>query len=245
MDPAAQPPARSVLVTGGSRGIGRAVTEAFLAAGDQVAVTVRSDPATANVPAGALAVYCDVTSTEQVDAAFSAAEQAHGPVGVVISNAGLTRDQLLVRMADADVLDVLDANLVGAVRVARRAAPSMMRARWGRLIFISSVVGLSGSAGQAPYAAAKAGLVGLARSLARELASRAITANVVAPGPVATDMLAALSEAQRAAIVAQVPAGRVGTPEEVAAVVRFLATAEAGYVTGAVIPVDGGLGMGH
>jgi 3-oxoacyl-[acyl-carrier protein] reductase len=230
-----------VLVTGGNRGIGLAVAQAFLAQGDSVAVTSRSGDG----PDGALAVGCDVTDQAQVDAAFEAIEAAHGPVEVLVANAGITRDTLLLRMSDEDFTATLDTNLTGAFRMARRASRGMLRARWGRLVFVSSVVGLLGSAGQANYAASKAGLVGLARSLARELGSRNITANVVAPGFVDTDMTRVLGEERRAEIVAQVPLGRYATPEEVAAVVRFLASDEAAYITGAVIPVDGGLGMGH
>lgn len=232
---------RSVLVTGGSRGIGRAVAEAFAADGHRVAVTSRGGTG----PEGLLAVACDVTDPAQVDAAFAAVEAAHGPVEVLVANAGITRDTLLLRMSDDDFTTVLDTNLTGAYRVARRAARGMLRARWGRLVFVSSVVGLLGSAGQANYAASKAGLVGLARSLARELGSRSITANVVAPGFVDTDMTRALDEGRRAEIVSAVPLGRYATADEVAAVVRFLASDAAGYVTGAVVPVDGGLGMGH
>ena len=232
---------RVVLVTGGNRGIGLACARAFEALGDRVAVTHRSKPA----PDDLFSVTCDVTSAEQVDAAFGEIEGRWGPVEVLVSNAGLTRDGLLLRMADDAFTDVLDTNLAGAYRVAKRAAGPMLRARAGRMIFISSVVGMLGSAGQANYAAAKAGLVGLARSLARELASRGITANVVAPGPVETDMTAALPDERRAELAAAVPLGRFATPEEIAATVTFLASAEAAYITGAVVPVDGGLGMGH
>jgi 3-oxoacyl-[acyl-carrier protein] reductase len=234
--------ARSVLVTGGNRGIGLAVARAFRAIGDDVAVTHRGSA----VPdEDLLAVRCDVTDADQVDAAFAAAEAEHGPVEIVVSNAGVTRDTLLLRMSEDDWRAVLDTNLVGAFHVAKRAAKSMLRQRRGRMVFLSSVVGLSGSAGQANYAASKAGLVGLARSVARELGSRGITANVVAPGFVETDMTAALPEARRAELLAQIPLGRYATPEEVAAVVTWLAGDGAGYVTGAVVPVDGGLGMGH
>ncbi len=235
------PSGRSVLVTGGNRGIGRAIAEAFVAQGDRVAVTTRNGGA----PDGALDVRCDVTDPEAVEAAFRTVEEAHGPVEVLVANAGITRDQLLLRMAEEDFTTVLDTNLTGAYRVARRAARGMLRARSGRLIFISSVVGLLGSAGQANYAAAKAGLVGLARSLARELGSRSITANVVAPGFVDTDMTAALPADRREQILGQVPLGRLATADEVAGVVRFLAGDAAAYITGAVVPVDGGLGMGH
>jgi 3-oxoacyl-[acyl-carrier protein] reductase len=231
---------RVVLVTGGNRGIGLAIAEAFAAQGDQVAVTSRSGDVD-----GFLTLKCDVTSSEQVDAAFAHLESELGPAEVVVSNAGITRDGLALRMKDVDFTDVLDANLTGAFRVARRAVKPMTRARSGRLIFLSSVVGLSGSAGQVNYASAKAGLVGLARSLAREFASRNITANVVAPGPIATDMLSALPEDRQGELTAVVPLGRLGAPEEVAAAVTFLASPGAAYITGAVLPVDGGLGMGH
>jgi 3-oxoacyl-[acyl-carrier protein] reductase len=233
--------ARSVLVTGGNRGIGLAIARAFVESGDAVAVTSRSGAA----PDGLFAVACDVTETASVDAAFAAVEARNGPVEVLVANAGITKDTLLLRMSEDDWSSVLDTNLTGAFRVAKRASKSMLRARKGRLVFVSSVVGLSGSAGQANYAASKAGLVGLARSLARELGSRSITANVVAPGFVDTDMTAALGDERRAEIVSQVPLGRYASPDEVAKVVRFLASDDAGYITGAVVPVDGGLGMGH
>jgi 3-oxoacyl-[acyl-carrier protein] reductase len=232
---------RSVLVTGGSRGIGLAIAERFAALGDRVAVTYRSSPP----PAGFLGVPCDVTDKEQVDAAFAAVEAEHGPVEVLVSNAGITRDTLLLRMSEDDFTSVVDANLTAAYRVSKRAVQGMLRARRGRIIFVSSVVGLSGSAGQANYAASKAGLIGFARSLARELGSRSITVNVVAPGPVATDMLHALGEDRIASITATVPLGRLATPQEIAGVAAFIASEDASYVTGAVIPVDGGLGMGH
>jgi 3-oxoacyl-[acyl-carrier protein] reductase len=232
---------RSVLVTGGNRGIGLAIARAFSAAGDKVAITYRSG----EPPEGLFGVRCDVTDQAAVEAAFDSVESQQGPVEVLVANAGITRDKLLLRMAEDDFTVVLDTNLTGSYRVAKRAARSMLRARRGRLIFISSVVGLLGSAGQANYAASKAGLVGLARSLARELGSRNITANVVAPGFVSTDMTEALPEERRSEILAQVPLGRYATADEVAAVVRFLAGEDAAYITGAVVPVDGGLGMGH
>lgn len=231
---------RVVLVTGGNRGLGLACAQAFAARGDRVAVTSRSGPVD-----GFLTVKCDVTSTEEVDAAFKEVEEQLGAVEVVVANAGVTRDGLSVKMTDEAFMSVIDTNLTGAFRVARRAIPKMMRARTGRLIFISSVAGLSGSAGQVNYASSKAGLVGLARSIARELASRNITANVVAPGPITSDMTGALPEARVAELTATVPLGRMGTPDEVAAAVTFLASPEAAYITGAVLPVDGGLGMGH
>ena len=232
---------RTVLVTGGSRGIGLAVARRFAADGDNVAVTYNSSPP----PDGLFGVQCDVTSTAQVDAAFTAIEEKFGPVNVLVSNAGITKDMLLLRMGEADFASVIDANLTGAYRVAKRATQGMLRARAGRIIFVSSVVGLYGSAGQANYAASKAGLVGLARSLARELGSRSITVNVVAPGPVETDMTAALAEKRLAELAAAVPLGRMAKPEEIAGTIAFLASPDAAYITGAVIPVDGGLGMGH
>jgi beta-ketoacyl ACP reductase len=232
---------RSVLVTGGNRGIGLAIAQAFQAMGDKVAVTHRGS----EVPDGLLGVRCDVTDAEQVDEAFAAAELEHGPVEVLVSNAGVTRDTLLLRMSEDDWRTVVDTNLAGAFHVAKRAAKSMLRQRRGRMVFVSSVVGLTGSAGQVNYAASKAGLVGLARSIARELGSRSITANVVAPGFVETDMTAALPDERRAELLGQIPLARYATPEEVAGVVTWLAGDDAAYVTGAVIPVDGGLGMGH
>jgi 3-oxoacyl-[acyl-carrier protein] reductase len=239
--PESERPARSVLITGGNRGIGLAIARAFAEAGDAVTVTSRAGTA----PDGLFAVACDVTDQDSVDTAFAAAEERNGPVQILVANAGITQDTLVLRMSDDDWDRVLETNLTGAFRVARRASRSMLRGRWGRLLFVSSVVGLSGSAGQVNYAASKAGLVGLARSLARELGSRAITANVVAPGFVDTDMTAALGDARREEILAQVPLARYATTDEVAAVVRFLASDEAAYITGAVVPVDGGLGMGH
>ena len=232
---------RSVLVTGGNRGIGLAIARAFAEMGDKVAITYR----TGEPPEDLFGARCDVTDQSAVDAAFDAVEAQHGPVEVLVANAGITRDTLLLRMSENDFTSVLDTNLTGAYRVAKRAARSMLRARRGRLIFISSVVGLLGSAGQANYAASKAGLVGLARSLARELGSRSITANVVAPGFVMTDLTDALPEERRAEIIAQVPLGRYASAAEVAGVVRFLASDDAAYITGAVVPVDGGLGMGY
>jgi len=232
---------RIVLVTGGNRGIGRAIAQKFLANGDTVVVTSR----TGEEIAGVHVVKCDVSDTASVDAAFDHIEATWGPVEVAVANAGITRDGLIMRMSDDDIDDVLNTNLVGAIRIARRASRSMMKARTGRLIFMSSVVGLMGSAGQVNYAASKAGLVGAARSLARELGSRGITSNVIAPGFVETDMTAELSEDRKNEIVGNVPLGRYATPDEVANVAVFLASPEAGYITGAVIPVDGGLGMGH
>jgi 3-oxoacyl-[acyl-carrier protein] reductase len=232
---------RTVLVTGGSRGIGLACAQRFAALGDNVVITYNSSPP----PEGFAAVKCDVTSVAEVDAAFAFAEERFGPVQVLVSNAGLTRDGLLLRMSEESFTSVVDANLTAAYRVAKRATQGMLRARAGRIIFMSSVVGLLGSAGQANYAASKAGLVGLARSLARELGSRSITVNVVAPGPVATDMTAALGDKRIEELVAAVPLGRMATTDEIAGVVAFLASDDAAYITGAVVPVDGGLGMGH
>ncbi|HEY6933958.1 MAG TPA: beta-ketoacyl-ACP reductase [Marmoricola sp.] len=232
---------RSVLVTGGNRGIGRAIAQAFVALGDQVAVTSRSGDA----PEGAFAVHCEVTDPTSVDEAFAAVEERHGPVEVLVANAGITRDTLLLRMSEDDWSSVLETNLGGSWRVAKRAAKGMLRLRRGRIVFISSVVGLLGSPGQVNYAASKSGLVGMARSIARELGGRSITANVVAPGFIETDMTAVLPAEQQAAYREQIPLGRMGTSEEVADAVTWLASERAGYVTGAVIPVDGGLGMGH
>ncbi|HWC21826.1 MAG TPA: beta-ketoacyl-ACP reductase [Flexivirga sp.] len=232
-----------VLVTGGNRGIGRAIAEAFVAAGDDVVVTSRSG---SDGPEGATTVACDVTDTASVDAAFTAAEEHFGgPVEVVVANAGITHDTLLMRMTDDDFDSVLETNLTGAFRCARRATKGMIRRKGGRIIFVSSVVGLLGGPGQVNYAASKAGLVGMARSIARELGKKAITANVVAPGFIDTDMTRALPEAQRTAYVDSIPAARFAQPDEVAQVVRFLASDAAAYINGAVIPVDGGLGMGH
>lgn len=232
---------RSVLVTGGNRGIGLAVARAFAAAGDRVAITYRSG----EPPEGLVGVRCDVTDPASVDTAFSEVESAHGPVEVLVANAGITRDQLVLRMSEDDFSAVVDTNLAGSWRVAKRASKGMLRMRRGRVVFISSVVALLGSAGQSNYAASKAGLVGLARSLARELGSRGITFNVVAPGFVETDMTADLEKDLQDRYKSQIPLGRFCTVDEVAGVVRFLASDEAAYVTGAVVPVDGGLGMGH
>ncbi|MFC5729881.1 MULTISPECIES: 3-oxoacyl-ACP reductase FabG [Nocardioides] len=232
---------RSVLVTGGNRGIGRAIAEAFIAEGDHVAVTTRSGGA----PQGALELKADVTDGESILAAFAAAEDAHGPVEVLVANAGITADTLLLRMSDDDWSSVIDTNLTGTFRLVRRAAKGMLRLKRGRIILISSVVGLSGSPGQVNYAASKSGLVGMARSLARELGPRSITANVVAPGYIDTDMTAVLSDEQKEGIRSQVPLARYGSAAEVAGAVVWLASPAAAYVTGAVIPVDGGLGMGH
>ena len=232
---------RVVLITGGSMGIGLACAKAFAALGDQVAITYNSSPP----PPEFFGVKCDVTDTAQVDAAFAAVEEHFGTVEVLVSNAGITKDTLLLRMKEADFTEVIDANLTAAFRVVKRATPGMLKARSGRIILMSSVVGLLGSAGQANYSASKAGLVGFARSLARELGSRSITVNVVAPGPVETDMTAALTAEQLQTITSSVPLQRMATPEEVAGVVAFLASQPAAYITGAVIPVDGGLGMGH
>jgi len=232
---------RVVLITGGSRGIGLATAQRFAALGDKVAITYNT-----SAPSGDfLAVQCDVTKQEDVDRTFAEVEEKLGPVEVLVSNAGITRDGLLLRMKEQDFAEVLDANLTGAFRVSKRATQTMLRARKGRIILVSSVVGLSGQAGQANYAASKAGLVGFARSLARELGSRSITVNVVAPGPVDTDMTRALGEEKLQAFSALVPLGRIATTDEIAGVITFLASADAAYITGAVIPVDGGLGMGH
>lgn len=232
---------RVVLVTGGSRGIGLATARRFAALGDKVAVTYNTTPPSEDF----MGVQCDVTKQADVDRAFDEVEKQLGPVEVLVSNAGITRDGLLLRMKEADFADVVDANLTGAFRVSKRASQSMLRARKGRIILVSSVVGLLGQAGQANYAASKAGLVGFARSLARELGSRSITINIVAPGPVDTDMTRALGAEKLAAIADLVPLGRVATADEVAGVITFLASDDAAYITGAVVPVDGGLGMGH
>ncbi len=232
---------RTVLVTGGNRGIGYAIAEEFIAQGHRVAVTARSGEG----PAGSLTVRADVTDSESVDRAFAEIEEKLGPVEVVVANAGITRDTLLMRMSDEDFEQVIDTNLTGAFRVVKRASKGMLKARFGRVVLISSVVGLFGGAGQVNYSASKAGLVGMARSLTRELGARGITANVVAPGFIETDMTDALPETQQAEYKKSIPAGRFAAPAEVAKVVAWLAGDDAAYISGAVIPVDGGLGMGH
>ena len=232
---------RTVLVTGGNRGIGRAVAERLHSDGHRVAVTHRGSGA----PDGLFGVQCDVTDPASVDSAFTAVEAEFGPVEVVVSNAGITEDTLLMRMKDEQFTSVVDANLAGAFRVAKRASRGMLRAKFGRLIFIGSVVGQSGTAGQVNYASSKAGLIGMARSLTRELGSRNITANVVAPGFIDTDMTSALDDKTQEQAIAAIPLGRKGSADDVAGVVSFLAGDDAGYISGAVIPVDGGMGMGH
>ncbi|MEU8658213.1 3-oxoacyl-ACP reductase FabG [Actinoplanes philippinensis] len=233
--------ARTVLVTGGNRGIGLAIAQAFAKQGDRVAVTHRGSGA----PEGLFGVQCDITDSEAVDAAFTTVENELGPVEVVVANAGITDDTLLLRMSEEQFERVIDTNLTGAFRVAKRASAKMLRAKWGRIIFISSVVGLYGGPGQVNYAASKAGLVGMARSITRELGGRNITANVVAPGFIETEMTAVLSDARKAEIIKAVPAARLASTDEVAAAVTFLASDSAAYISGAVLPVDGGLGMGH
>ena len=232
---------RTVLVTGGNRGIGHAIAREFVDQGHRVAVTARSGEG----PEGALTVRADVTDAESVDRAFTEIEAALGPVEVVVANAGITRDTLLMRMSEEEFTSVIDTNLTGAFRVVKRASKGMLKARFGRIVLISSVVGLYGGAGQVNYSASKAALVGMARSITRELGSRNITANVVAPGFIETDMTDELPEAQQAEYRKSIPAGRFATPDEVAKVVAWLAGDDAGYISGAVIPVDGGLGMGH
>ncbi len=236
-----RPTSRVVLVTGGNKGIGRGIAQRLAAAGHRVAATYRSG----EVPAGVLGVQCDVTDPAQVEAAFTQIEGSLGPVEVLVANAGITRDTLVMRMSDDDWDAVIATNLTGAFRVARRAARPMIRGRFGRVVFISSVVGQLGSAGQVNYAASKSGLVGLARSLARELGSRGVTANVVAPGFIETDMTADLGEDLVKKYESQIPLGRLGSVDDIAATIEFLASDAAGYITGALIPVDGGLGMGH
>lgn len=230
-----------MLITGANRGIGRAIAEQFVAAGDRVATIYRSG----DLPDGVFGAVGDVRDSEAIDAAFKEIEAHQGPVEVLVANAGVTRDQLLLRMSDEDFEQVLDVNLTGSFRVVRRAIKGMVRAKKGRIVFISSVVGLYGSTGQVNYAASKSGLVGMARSITRELGSRGITANVVAPGFIDTDMTAALPEARQRQYLAQIPAGRFGNTAEIANAVQFLAADSSGYISGAVIPVDGGLGMGH
>ena len=233
--------ARTVLITGGNRGIGYALAEEFVAQGHRVAVTARSGEG----PKGSLTVHADVTDAASLDRAFAEIEEKLGPVEVLIANAGITKDTLIMRMSDEDFDSVIDTNLGGSFRVVKRAIKGMLKAKFGRIVLISSVVGLFGSAGQVNYSASKSALVGMARSLTRELGSRGITANVVAPGFIETDMTAALPEAQQEAYKASIPAGRFAQPGEVAKVCAWLASDDAGYITGAVIPVDGGLGMGH
>jgi 3-oxoacyl-[acyl-carrier protein] reductase len=233
--------ARTVLVTGGNRGIGLAIAQAFAKQGDRVAITHRGSGA----PDGMLGVQADMTDAASIDAAFDTIEAELGPVEVLVANAGVTEDTLLMRMSEEQFTRVLDTNLTGSWRCARRAATKMVRGRWGRMIFISSVVGLYGGAGQVNYAASKAGLVGMARSITRELGTRNVTANVIAPGFIETDMTAVLPEARKAEILKAIPAGRMATVEEVSSVVTWIASDAAGYISGAVIPVDGGLGMGH
>lgn len=233
--------ARTVLITGGNRGIGFSLAEEFVAAGHRVAVTARSGAG----PTGSLTVIADVTDGDSLDRAFAEVEEKLGPIEVLVANAGITRDTLVMRMSDDDFDDVVNTNLGGSFRVVKRATKGMLKAKFGRIILISSVVGLYGSAGQVNYAASKSALVGMARSLTRELGSRGITANVVAPGFIETDMTASLPEDQQLEYKRNIPAGRFAQPAEVAKVVAWLAGDDAGYISGAVIPVDGGLGMGH
>lgn len=232
---------RVVLVTGGNRGIGKSIAETFIAAGYKVAVTVRSGGG----PAGALAVKADVRDAAALDAAFAEIEEKLGPVEILVANAGITKDTLLMRMTDEEFEEVIDTNLSGSFRVLRRATKSMIKAKFGRVILVGSVVALLGSPGQVNYSSSKSGLIGMARSLTRELAGRGITANVVAPGFIDTDMTAELGEELTAEYKKRIPAGRFASPEEVAKVILWLASDDAAYISGAVIPVDGGLGMGH
>lgn len=233
---------RVALVTGGNRGIGHAIAKRLAAAGHQVAITSRSGEA--DDADDLLVVKADVTDAESVDAALGQIEDTLGNVEILVSNAGITKDGLVLRMSEDDFTDVIDANLTGSFRVAKRVSKGMMRNRWGRMIFISSISGLGGQPGQANYAASKAGMIGMARSFAKEFSTRGITANVVCPGPIVTDMLMELTDDQRAAFEGAVPVGRLGRPEEIAAAVEFLASESAGYITGTVLPVDGGLSMG-
>lgn len=233
---------RVVLVTGGNRGIGHAIAKQFVAAGHQVAITSRSG--SADDADGMLVVKADVTDAASVDAAVAEIEDKLGNVEILVSNAGITKDALVLRMSDDDFTSVVDANLTGSFRVAKRVSKGMMRGRWGRMVFISSISGLGGQPGQANYAASKAGMIGMAKTFAKEFSSRGITANVVCPGPIVTDMLLELTDDQRAAFEGAVPIGRLGQPDEIAAAVEFLASESAGYITGTVLPVDGGLSMG-
>ena len=232
---------RTVLITGGNRGLGFSIAQEFLSRGHRVAVTARSGEG----PEGALTVRADVTDGESLDSALAEVEEKLGPIEILVANAGITRDTLILRMSDDDFEEVINTNLTGVFRVVKRAIKSMVKARFGRIVLISSVVGLYGSAGQVNYSSAKAGLVGFARSLTRELGGRGITTNVVAPGFIETDMTAVLSDEQRTTYLAAIPVGRFAEPQEVAGVVAWLASDDAAYISGAVIPVDGGLGMGH
>lgn len=242
MTQTAEATGRSVLITGGNRGIGLAIAKAFLANGDKVAVTHRG---AAELPEGVLGVKADVTDAASLDAAFTEAEAAHGPVEVLVANAGVTKDQLILRMSEEDFTGVLDTNLTGVFRTIKRAIKGMVRMRKGRIILISSVSGFYGAPGQVNYSASKAGLIGIARSLTRELASRGITTNVVAPGFIKTDMTDELSDEMRQKYLASIPAGRFADADEVAKVVRWIGSDEAGYISGAIIPIDGGASMGH